>query len=66
MTLPCGEKTRYASGAAARRALDVMRTRRAHNDNGKPLRSYPCPHCNGYHLTSQDYQDNEKSKGLWE
>lgn len=65
MTLPCSDKTRYASGAAARRALGVLRSKRSRSETGKPLRPYPCPHCHGWHLTSQDYQDNKKSKGLW-
>jgi hypothetical protein len=68
VTLPCDGKTRYSSGAAARRALDTMRTRRGRSETGKPLRAYACSHCHGHHLTSQDYQPGtgKKERGLWE
>lgn len=65
MGLPCSEKTRYPTGAAARRALAVLRGRRQRSETGKPLREYPCPHCAGHHLTSEDYQDNNKAKRYW-
>lgn len=46
----CG-KTRYNTSAKARAALDGIR-RRGSRDEKKPVRVYPCPHCHGWHLTS--------------
>lgn len=67
MTLLCGRKTgSYATGAVARTALDNLRRRGQHLDHGKPLRVYPCPHCNKFHLTTEDYENNSRSKRVWD
>lgn len=47
----CG-KTRYQTSAKARRALDGIRRRGNRAGERKPVRAYPCPHCHGWHLTS--------------
>jgi hypothetical protein len=53
--LPTGEmvcvKTRYPDEAHA--IADVLRIQ-AHGDGHRvPIRAYPCPHCRGWHTTSQ-------------
>ena len=68
MGLQCDEKTgSFPTGAAARRALARIRRRgeRA-EEHGKPLRVYPCPRCGRFHLTTEDYEANSRTKGYWE
>lgn len=53
----CG-KVAFATGAAARRAIELIRTqsrrRQGENDRGtKPQRAYHCPDCGHFHLTSE-------------
>lgn len=55
--LPCHEKVRFTTGAKARSALDGIRKRPFDKREGKPKKAYPCEHCGGYHLTSQDYEE---------
>lgn len=63
----CADKTgSYRTGAAARKALERMRERSPRAEWGKPLREYPCPRCGRFHLTTEDYEDNERTKGYWE
>lgn len=50
--LPCRDKRRYKTGGAARRALRNVRNY-GEKREGKPARPYPCPDCNGWHLTSE-------------
>jgi hypothetical protein len=51
----CGEKIRYRTAAGARLALwgiwvdRYLRGRRHRRER----RAYACPHCQGWHLTSQ-------------
>jgi hypothetical protein len=45
-------KTRYPSRAKAERALENIR-RRGYRITIKPTRSYLCPLCHGWHLTSE-------------
>lgn len=67
MGKPCRDKTgSYPTGAAARKALDQIRARALREEWGKPMRVYPCPTCRKFHLTTEDYQNNEKAKGYWE
>lgn len=44
----CLHKNRYASLSEACLVMGVRETK-----SGKQLRSYYCPYCSGYHLTSQ-------------
>lgn len=46
------DKQRYPSGPHARWALQVIRKRGKRGDK-KPVRAYLCPHCQGWHLTSE-------------
>lgn len=63
----CPDKTgSFPTGAAARAALDRIRARAPRAEWGKPLRVYPCPTCKRFHLTTEDYEDNERTKGYWE
>lgn len=49
-------KKRYHDQDAARQAIASIV--RLHPGRGKlPQRSYQCPFCNGWHLTSQDVQE---------
>ncbi|MCA9137245.1 MAG: hypothetical protein KDB00_10810 [Planctomycetales bacterium] len=52
-------KTRFPDRNAATNALRAIRLHGALHGGGKiPVRSYLCPVCNGYHLTSrQDWHD---------
>jgi len=46
----CGAKTRFESKKDAQTAINhIMRGHR--RKRPKQLRSYPCPNCNGWHLT---------------
>ena len=47
----CG-KVRYPTRAKADHALQLIR-RQGARAGKKPTRSYACPHCNGWHLTSE-------------
>ena len=56
---PCG-KTRYRDQLAAQIAL----ARIARHDERRataPFRAYPCPHCHGWHLTSQEQKTERAS-----
>lgn len=57
--LACAEKKRYNTYEAAI-ATAVNRTTSRH-DRQEALRVYKCPHCNGFHLTSQV----ERRDGHW-
>jgi hypothetical protein len=48
------EKTRYDTGAQARRALAGIK-RFGQRLEKKPTRAYQCPHCHGWHLTSDPH-----------
>lgn len=50
MVTSCG-KTRYPSSGHADWALQLIRKRGARIEK-KPTRSYLCPRCKGWHLTS--------------
>ena len=54
--LPCHPKTRYRTGAEARKALAGIRRRPFEKRDHKPQRAYFCDHCGGHHLTSQSYE----------
>lgn len=47
----CG-KTRFLSRAHAEWALETIRKRGAKREK-KPVRTYPCGLCKGWHLTSE-------------
>lgn len=49
---PCADKTRFHSGGQARKALTGIRKRGSREAEKRPSRAYPCPHCRGWHLTS--------------
>lgn len=53
--LPNGQtaclKRRYICEATA--LFGLVMIRRAEGCHTKPVRAYPCPHCSGWHLTSQ-------------
>lgn len=50
----CHDKVAYPTPAKARRAIEAIRKRSPRQDSGtKPQRSYECPRCKHYHLTSQ-------------
>jgi hypothetical protein len=55
--LPNGQnaciKRRYNCEATAMLALTTIQ--RADGHHTKPIRSYPCAHCGGWHLTSQQH-----------
>jgi hypothetical protein len=47
-------KLRYADGYTAQLALDVAREARTRHANPRvECRTYECPACHGFHLTSQ-------------
>lgn len=50
--MPCHDKTKFSTGAAARKALADIRRRPYENRETKPVAWYPCPHCGKFHLTS--------------
>jgi hypothetical protein len=45
-------KVRYPTGAVAKAALRTIR-RKGDRAGKKPTRVYACPHCHGWHLTSE-------------
>ena len=49
--MPCADKNRYSTYERAI-AVAVVRTE-ARQGAPKALRVYSCPHCSGFHLTSQ-------------
>lgn len=51
MTCP-SKKIRYRDKTAALFALAMIRPRHERRDKSE-IRSYPCPKCHGWHLTSQ-------------
>jgi hypothetical protein len=49
----CGEKVRYASHAKAEQArVRITSNLGRFNHASRPQRSYECPTCKGFHLTS--------------
>lgn len=46
----CKTKRRFENEQSARAALDRINPKRK---SGKPFRSYKCPECAGYHLSSK-------------
>jgi hypothetical protein len=46
----CKTKRRFDNEASAQAALNLINPRRK---PGKPFRSYKCPQCHGYHLSSK-------------
>lgn len=48
----CRSKRRFASEGDAQQA--IARARRRSAGGRVPLRIYWCPHCSGFHLTSQE------------
>jgi hypothetical protein len=46
----CKQKVRFSSQAAAQAALQRINPSKK---SGKPIRTYKCPVCSGWHLTSQ-------------
>lgn len=55
-------KVRYRDEAAAREGLADCRNR---NRDRVPERYYKCPHCDGYHLTSQYHRTGTDAKKVW-
>jgi hypothetical protein len=47
----CTSKTRFATQESAERALERALTERT--THHKPVRTYPCELCSGWHLTSR-------------
>ena len=50
--MTCADKVRYPSSGMAEWALQMIRRRGARRTK-KPTRTYLCPHCKGWHLTSE-------------
>lgn len=49
----CGDKRRFRSKLDAQMALARIRGRTENESHDIPTRAYRCPHCKGWHLTSQ-------------
>lgn len=54
------EKKTYATKSLARESL--KRIREEEGNNKKPIRSYECPYCSGWHLTSIPIEGFEEEK----
>lgn len=52
--MACQNKKRFDTLEAANHKLDRIEAERPRRPGRKlPIRAYPCPFCNGWHLTSQ-------------
>ena len=56
---PCAEKWRFTTKSQAKRRAKLT----AQRAGNKRLRAYHCPHCDGYHLTSQNVKALAKAQG---
>lgn len=55
-------KKRFRDRIAALMALEKIQA--WGSDRGtKPIRAYHCPHCGGWHLTSQEFKTKEETIG---
>lgn len=50
----CRSKRRFASRGKAEYAVWAIRRTGDRRGDRKPRRAYRCPHCKGWHLTSQE------------
>lgn len=57
----CSRKRRYSGLSKALHALDRIREKRSSSPTTEQ-RAYHCPHCDGWHLTSQPKRNTRNAK----